>query len=1069
MPNETSNPLDAAWQSQPDATPAPVFPNGNPLDAQWTPAPPKVAQSNPLNEAWDRPAPVPMAQAPAQTAPLIPSDASISANAPSIWDRITNIFTAGNPNYSSRTASNPKFGQNQLISPEAAATPAEQSAHPVATGIGELAGGLSSPESALAIAATGGLGELPGAARLVPKLISAGFGINAIVNAYNSSPDIRQAFASGNTSEAERLLTHAVGNTVLGVAAMGHAALGKGRPGITDATDTADVVEAPEPQPEVKTIPAPPFSPIAEVVNDPAKVPDVRLTESNAAKLQLTKDETIQPPTETTNRVVQDSFVPVVSESEVLNAAVQRMIDTDKTLQKIGVDPERIETRADVAKMLNDASEHIGGNLDPRVGTVIGFDAQKELASDLGMSVTDLLQRTGGTAFSAEQSLAARALLKASTTDVMNKARLAATGDETQMDAFTKALAQNRAIQDQVQSVAAEAGRALGSFNIKEPDLPETRIVDALSQLSEDAQKKAAELLAKTDTSNNKAANNFIAQITPSTVPDKIFEYYRNALLSGGSVFSKSISEATMLALTGLQKGVAGAISSVWDPDVQTVGDGGEVIGDSTRQFPSEAYFWGKGVVRGLSKFKDVLTGEFNLEDSPDFERTNVKAIKNPILGPIVRFPSDVLSRLTNGVFMLNYFGELYSQAARIALREGLTGNEFQARMDFLLANPTDDLRDAAQAMGEKNTFQQDLGKFGTSLQNVVKNDPTGLAKYIFPFTKVPMNLIKQGVYWSPVSVFKGVATGDNNALAAGTIGTALAVGIATAVLEGKISGGGPVAWKPNQALQATGWQPYSLKVGDHWVSYKKLTPVSLAMSLVADAVHSIHAGDDPEVSQSHADAAVAHIVRNVRDFPFLQGLSSVMEMIEDTSGRRANNFIDRSIAAFIPSVVADAAKSIDPVVRHPQGLIETLESRLPGQTQKVPPSLGPDGEPLTRPRNAAGGLSPIPITTVKHDDAFDELSRLGLSGVQPPKLIPMKKLVNGKAHEIPDSAPTAQQALEIQRQESAKFYQAFNRAIGHPKWESLSDSGKAQVVSDLKKKIAETRLHRLRQLQAAQ
>jgi hypothetical protein len=71
--------------------------------------------------------------------------AQVRAYQPSVWDRITQAVTAGVPNYSSRTVYNPKYNETQLLSPEEAMTPSEQRAHPIATGIGEVAGGLTSP------------------------------------------------------------------------------------------------------------------------------------------------------------------------------------------------------------------------------------------------------------------------------------------------------------------------------------------------------------------------------------------------------------------------------------------------------------------------------------------------------------------------------------------------------------------------------------------------------------------------------------------------------------------------------------------------------------------------------------------------------------------------------------------------------------------------------------------------------------------------------------------------------------------------------------------------------------
>jgi hypothetical protein len=95
---------------------------------------------------------------------------TMSAATPSLWERTGHAFAQGIPlfNKDFETASHTDTGklasgespQMQLITPQAAMTPAEQKAHPVLTGVAETAGGLTSPQSAAIIAGTAGFGEL---------------------------------------------------------------------------------------------------------------------------------------------------------------------------------------------------------------------------------------------------------------------------------------------------------------------------------------------------------------------------------------------------------------------------------------------------------------------------------------------------------------------------------------------------------------------------------------------------------------------------------------------------------------------------------------------------------------------------------------------------------------------------------------------------------------------------------------------------------------------------------------------------------------------------------------------
>lgn len=168
-------------------------------------------------------------QSGAQTATSAASKATgISAYEPPMWERFKSVFTEGIPQFSHRTVDDPKYGQEQFVTPEAAMTPLEQEKHPIATGVSEFAGGMSNPQMMAVMTASGGLGQLPGAAgKLLPRLVSAGFSADMVHSAFKEIPAFRAALAEGNASEAQRILTHMT--MELGAAALGsqHAIMGE--------------------------------------------------------------------------------------------------------------------------------------------------------------------------------------------------------------------------------------------------------------------------------------------------------------------------------------------------------------------------------------------------------------------------------------------------------------------------------------------------------------------------------------------------------------------------------------------------------------------------------------------------------------------------------------------------------------------------------------------------------------------------------------------------------------------------------------------------------------------------
>jgi hypothetical protein len=874
--------------------------------------------------------------------------------------------------------------------------------------------------------------------------------LQQIYSAAKSVPEIRAAIQAGDTNRAEYLLTKAGLQTGMAALAAKHATTGKGA---VTGTDSESLSE---------THPIPADEPVSQILDDHA--PGVRLTDSTATKAHIIAQDTLAEPsvairtdpgiehlkvgdeptapteeTVPTARVVSDDHIPVVSKSEIVTEQIQRVVDNSRELQKLGLDPEKIQGRGDVPAMLNDVAGKIQANLDPRVGSVIGFDAQKALANDLDMDVEDLLARKSGGAANAETAIAARALLKDSQTRVMNFARLAAMGDSDYQAKFAESLAQHQAITESVKGMAAEAGRALGSFRIAEADLPAKKISDLFAKLDPDALTKAAQLLSKVDENDTRQVNSFIEQIKPSSTADAVFEYYRNALLSSPkTVTVKAASEIGMMALEATKKLV--------------------VSGISKDRFASESWFYAKGALAAMTHARDVLTGKFDLADAPGFEDTGKQAIKGAV-GSVVRFPSKVLERQTNLMYMLNYFGELNSQAARAAVQEGLGGQELHARQEYLAENPTAEMTDAAHQTALHNTFQNELGKFGKSVQKTIQSDPTGIAKFLFPFVKTPMNLVKASAEVSPYGLLKGIVKGDADLAARGAIGSSIAAGVAALALEGHITGGGPIDFRKKQTLEATGWQPYSIKIGNKYIAYHRFEPLGLVMGLVADTVHGAKLGDSTEVTSSKADNAVAHIERNLSDLPFMYGLSSIVDALKDTSGKRIDNFIARQLGSFIPAGVANIAEGADPTIRHPQGVKEVLQSRIPGLTANVPPSLDISGEALQRPSSALGGANPFPVTTETTDSVMKEFARLGIATPVPPKEVKTGHKLTVQLSE--------DERVALAQQEGQLLYNHVQHAL-NTDWRNLPDEKKTAAIKRWHTEIDKGRAFRLFKLRQA-
>ena len=129
----------------------------------------------------------------------------------SLVDRVENMFRRDIA----------KDGSMQLVRPEEFFSPTEQESHPMATAIGETAGGMTSPDNVLLIGMTAGLGGTVAA-----RMLAGGFSAQMLRSAYERFPQIKQAWDAGDVNKVEYLFTHAVLDTSLAAAAASHAVKG---------------------------------------------------------------------------------------------------------------------------------------------------------------------------------------------------------------------------------------------------------------------------------------------------------------------------------------------------------------------------------------------------------------------------------------------------------------------------------------------------------------------------------------------------------------------------------------------------------------------------------------------------------------------------------------------------------------------------------------------------------------------------------------------------------------------------------------------------------------------------
>ena len=239
---------------------------------------------------------------------------------------------------------------------------------------------------------------------------------------------------------------------------------------------------------------------------------------------------------------------------------------------------------------------------------------------------------------------------------------------------------------------------------------------------------------------------------------------------------------------------------------------------------------------------------------------------------------------------------------------------------------------------------------------------------------------------------------------------TTLFRSITTATLNGKVTGSGPTNWKERQALERTGWQPYSVKFGNKYISYERLEPIGSLIAYSAD-ITSIMGQLEDEEGDSLVAASLAAFSKNLTNKTFLSGMTKFIDVINSGSEKKWEKYAISMGAGLIAPVGSSVIKKVnnyfDDVKRDYtpddiNGFLKTMflkaAENIPGMGKSAPPLRDIWGEIQHYSNGVASPLdiiSPIKISDVKNDEVNDMIADNKIIMSMPPRIIKGVQLTN--------------------------------------------------------------------------
>lgn len=386
---------------------------------------------------------------------------------------------------------------------------------------------------------------------------------------------------------------------------------------------------------------------------------------------------------------------------------------------------------------------------------------------------------------------------------------------------------------------------------------------------------------------------------------------------------------------------------------------------------------------------------------------------------------------------------ELNRLAYRKAAKEGLQGEAFKQRVTNLLIHPEEQMLNDVAKRGQYLTYQKEVGEVGRLIFNARDKVP-GL-KYFIPFVKTPLNIAKFALERTPLNfgrlaarAAKGELKGAqlSEELAKPIMGTMLGTTTYQLAEQGYITGGTPKNAAERNEKLATGWQPYSVKIGDTYYSYGRLEPLGSIMGMAAD-MSQIKGEMHEKENFNLAAAIMGSITNNISNKTFMQGFTNMIQGISDP-GRYGANIVKQLAGSVVPAVSGGVARAIDPNVRDTRSIADTLQSRIPIAAESLPPKLTVWGEPLERPGTPISRmLSPMQISQEKGSPIEKELTKLDLDIGYPSRKI--------KDFEIP-----AEDYWKMVKSAGEPAKKILDKLATSEKWLSLPDKIKEKTISSV-------------------
>jgi urease gamma subunit len=521
-----------------------------------------------------------------------------------------------------------------------------------------------------------------------------------------------------------------------------------------------------------------------------------------------------------------------------------------------------------------------------------------------------------------------------------------------------------------VSSTAADAGRRLQSFNIGAEDITiKERVLGDVLKAGATAE-EILEAGRKIDWNNAEEITAFYRKFKPATIAEKLDEFrYTNMLSSPNTHINNTFSNFIQTAvLAPVEKTIRGTLS----------------FAESRLTGKEQEYFAGQGIDFAKGYWKSLPDAWTNLKNTISTDSTLTKPDVNLIPTSNSKFRKLYTTPLRALEASDQFFRTLVKGGEMESLkRQGITGAK-AAKM----AERQADYRTFRQAFDPdgklgQNKVLQVWDKWNSAIGNL-RNVPGG--KYLVPFLQTPTNILKQGLEYSPLgfSTVPG-ASDPMGQLSKAVVGSTVFAGAYAMANSGLTTWDAPTNSTEKSEFYAAGLQPYSVKIGDKWVSYSKLGPLAYPIAMASALKWSKENNGDEGVLTT-AGTAMAGTLGFFADQSYVRGIGDIIDAFRGDEYKQARG-LGNIPSQMVPyrAFMGWISRLVDPVYRDtaggsvPEQIGKSIVSQIPYASKSLPARETPFGGESQRQFPGINAVSPFSISQEKPEEKAFYDARKGM------------------------------------------------------------------------------------------